>query len=107
MYTQFEENDRKIFWVFLAACATALVGYVYFVGVSVYAVVDRKSAEESAERLLAHISILESQYVVLDKRINLDLARSEGFLDVAVPRYITQELSGDTLTLRDSTGNRP
>ena len=83
-----------------------LVAYVYFLSISVYAVVTRRSAEKETTVLSAKISLLESQYVALDKRINLDLAHAQGFVDVTIPRYISHEGTHDTLTLREGALKR-
>ena len=103
---QFEEYDRKIFWGLSTLLLLAVFAYLYFLSISVYAVILRKSAESEAERLSAKVSLLESEYVKLDKRISLDLAHEQGFIDIAVPRYISRDASHDTFTLRDATSER-
>ncbi len=97
---QFEEYDRRIFWVLLGLLGIFLAAYVYFLGVSVYAVVMRKSAEQDVQSITAHISELESQYVALDKHIDLTLAYERGFADIAAPRYISTIPAAQTFSLR-------
>lgn len=99
---QFEVHDRRIFWSILTCTGIALALYVYFLSVSVYAVVVRKQAESDSERLAARISILESQYVALDKKIDLDLAHQLGFIDISVPRYVSKADTQGTLTMREN-----
>ncbi len=103
---QFEEYDRRIFWSLSALLGLAVLAYLYFLSISVYAVIERKSAESEAESLSAKVSLLESEYVNLDKRITLELAHEQGFVDITVPRYISRDASHDTFTLRDATVER-
>lgn len=102
MIAQFEEYDRKIFWGLLLLVGVAIIAYVYFLSMSVYTVIERRTAETATTRLTAKISILESEYSVLDKKINLDLAHTQGFIDINVPRYISSRGVSDTFTLRDT-----
>lgn len=98
-----EGNDRRIFWILVATLAVVLFAYVYFLGSSVYSVITRKEAESESKQLIAKISILESEYVKLDKAVSLELAHANGFIDIAVPRYISREQTGSTFTLRNET----
>ncbi len=100
--SQFEEHDRRIFWVLAAVFAVVLAAYVYFLGISVYAVIARKQAEQETSLMNAKISQLESQYVALDKVIDLALAKQQGFSEVATPQYISQAAPQKTLTLRET-----
>ena len=100
MIAQFEEYDRKIFWILLSLVGVAVIVYTYFLSVSVYTVIERRSAETATTRLSAKISILESEYSTLDKKINLDLAHAQGFVDIGVPRYLSSRNAPETLTLR-------
>lgn len=100
LIAQFEEYDRKIFWTLLSLIGVVVVAYLYYLSVSVYAVISRRTAEREVDKLTSKISLLESQYVMLDKKISLDMAHAQGFLDISVPRYISREASRDTFTLR-------
>ena len=97
---QFEENDRRIFWVSVIFFICSLSLYIYFLGVSVFAVIERKSAESRYATLSASISTLESKYAVLDRRIDLALAYERGFVDISVPQYIVSDATQKTFTLR-------
>lgn len=98
-----EGNDRRIFWILLALLGVVLFAYIYFLGASVYSVIARKEFERESAQLVAKISILESEYVQLDKAVSLELAHANGFVDIAVPRYISREDTGSTFTLRTET----
>ncbi len=100
VFIHFEEHDRRIFWSVVFLLSISLAAYVYFLSISVYAVVTRKVAESRATSVSAHVSSLESQYVALDKRIDLALAHERGFADIAVPKYLSQGGPNKTLTLR-------
>lgn len=97
---QFEENDRRIFWVSILFFICSLSLYIYFLGVSVFAVIERKGAERQFSTLTASISNLESKYVVLDRKINLALAHDRGFVDISVPQYVASDATEKTFTLR-------
>ena len=100
LLTQFEEHDRKIFWTLCTLVLVFLSLYVYFLSVSVYAVVSRKSAENTAGTLNARIAQLESEYAILDKHIDLALAHERGFVDIAVPKYLFRDKPESSLSLR-------
>ncbi len=99
---QFEEHDRRIFWIFVAFFIFSLSLYIYFLGVSVFAVIERKGAEQRSASLTANIMSLESRYVTMSKKIDLALAHERGFVEVAAPLYVNGGQKGDTLTLRTS-----
>ena len=101
MFAQFEEYDRKIFWTLVAIGAGALLLYVYFLSMSVVSVVARKDAEREVGRITARVATLESQYALLDRDIDLTLAHARGFVDVAVPKYISNTVEETVLTLRE------
>ncbi|MEK7118463.1 MAG: hypothetical protein AAB869_02525 [Patescibacteria group bacterium] len=103
---QFEEYDRKIFWTLIFLGMSALLLYVYFLGISVVAVVAQKVAERELGRMTAQVAVLESQYVRLDGDIDLEFAHESGFVDVVVPQYITTITAGNMLTLGDGVSGR-
>lgn len=107
LITKFEENDRGIFWVLILFFGVAVMLYLYFLSVSVSAVISRKSAEQGIGAITSKISQLETTYVALDRLIDPALARERGFIDITVPKYITQDTNKNTtLTLRDEGGMR-
>ncbi len=98
---QFEEHDRRIFWIFVAFFVCSLSLYIYFLGISIFAVIERKGAEQRSSVLTANIMSLESKYVMLNKQIDLTLARERGFVEVISPVYISGNARGEkTLSLR-------
>ena len=103
--SQFEEHDRRIFWLFASFLFISLFIYLYFLSISVFAVVARKSAELDSEKISANISVLESQYAILDKGIDLTLAHKLGFVDSPIPTYVSSVSDNKTFSLR--TGVAP
>jgi hypothetical protein len=97
---QFEEHDRRIFWTLSVLALVALASYLYFLSVSVFAVVSRRSAESEFRSLNARIAQLESTYASLDKEIDLALAHERGFVDIAVPQYLSLGKTENVLSLR-------
>lgn len=100
LVASFESNDRRIFWIAVGFLLFSLGLYVYFLSISVVSVVSRKSAQQQAVRLAASISMLESQYVALDKRIDLTLAHQLGFVDIDVPTYLSKNGDERSFSLR-------
>ena len=80
--SQFEEYDRRIFWGILGIGAIAIFCYIYFIGVSVYAVIARKEAELETGRVTAQVADLESKYAQLLRDVDLTLAHTLGFVEV-------------------------
>src|SRR3989338_902821 len=103
---KFEEYDRKIFWVVACLGGTALFAYVYFIGISVFAVVGRKEAEFKAGRTSAAVAELESAYAVLDGSIDPKMAEASGFLPVSDPRYISRENADAVVALGNGPSDR-
>ncbi len=97
---QFEEHDRRIFWIIVAFFVCSLSLYIYFLGVSVFAVIERKGAEQRSASITANIMSLESRYVAMSKKIDLALARERGFVEIVAPVYVNGAQKGETLTIR-------
>ena len=69
---------------------------------SVFAVIERKGAEQRSASITANIMSLESRYVEMSKKIDLALAHDRGFVEITAPVYISGAKKGETLTLRTS-----
>ncbi len=102
MLLHFEEHDRRILWIFVLFFICSLSLYIYFLGVSVVAVIARKGAEQRSAAITANIMSLESRYVTMSKHIDLTLAKERGFVEITAPIYISGAGVGDTLTLRST-----
>lgn len=99
---QFEEHDRRIFWISAVFFIFSLSLYIYFLGVSVFAVIARKGAEQRSASITANVMTLESRYVAMSKKIDLAMAREHGFTEVIAPLYVNGGAKGETLSLRSS-----
>ncbi len=97
---QFEEYDRRIFWGFALLLVVSIAVYVYFLSISVLAVIERKGAESLSNKINSHMSVLESEYVTLDKHIDLALAYERGFADISVPKYLSVGSPEKSFSLR-------
>lgn len=101
---QFEEHDRRIFWIIVAFFVCSLSLYIYFLGTSVFAVIERKGAEQRSNSLTANIMNLESKYVMLNKQIDLTLAHDKGFIEVTAPLYVSATGGEKSFSLRSRSG---
>ncbi len=106
LVASFESNDRRIFWVAVGFLLLSLGLYIYFLSISVVSVVSRRTAEQQAVRLAASISMLESQYVALDKNIDLTLAHQLGFIDIDVPTYLSKNGDEHSFSLRTQVSDQ-
>ncbi len=97
---RFEEHDRRILWVAVLFFICSLTLYVYWLGVSVFAVIDRKGAEQRTAAIASNIMSLESRYVVLSRDIDLALARERGFVTVEKPVYLDGDAGSGSFSLR-------
>lgn len=97
---QFEEHDRRIFWVSALFFIFSLSLYIYFLGISVFAVIARKGAEQHSASITANVMTLESRYVAMSKKIDLAMAHEHGFIEVSAPIYVNGSAKGETFTLR-------
>lgn len=103
---KFEAYDRKIFWVVAGVGALALFAYVYFVSISVFAVVGRKEAEMQVGSSGGRVAELESEYATLDRSVDPALAQLQGFHEIIDPRYVSRDKAQGTLSLREEANDR-
>lgn len=106
IFIQFTRHDRKIFWIIASLGLAAIAAHVYFISISVFAVVGRKEAEIASGRAGARVAELESTYARLYAGIDQELAHREGFLPVAAPRYITTETDESGFSLSNERAQR-
>lgn len=101
LFAQVEEYDRNIFWALAGLFIALSLSYVYFLTISVSAVISRKQHESALVRLTAELSEHEARYVALGRSIDLARAHKDGFRDIAVPQYVTRVPAVPEFTLRD------
>lgn len=100
--TRYDVGQQRVVFALLLTFFTCLVLYVYFLYCSVHLVIERKAAEAESVRLSAEVSELESEYAVVDKKINLAFAHAKGFTEVARPIYMTVPSTRETFTMREN-----
>ena len=92
-------SERKAFW-YLALIAIVFSGsYIYFVNGAIINVVERQKIEKEITSINSRINDLESSYISLNNKINLDLAHSLGFVKVAKEKYVYRKTLSANLSL--------
>lgn len=104
-YVLSEEKRKVAFWG-LTVCLSLMVGtYIYSLNVAVFNVAKRGAIEKSISDLHNSVADMESKYITLKKKINLDLAYSLGYRDidstVIIPRKSVSLNSSQGLTSRE------
>lgn len=93
-----ESPERKAFW-YLALFAVVFAGfYIYFVNGAIINVVERQKIEKEIASINSRISDLESSYISLNNKINLEYAFSAGFVKVAKEKYVRRKTLGANLS---------
>lgn len=92
-------SERKAFW-YLVLTAVLLSGfYIYFVNGAIMNVVERQKIEKQIASINSRVSDLESSYLALNDKINVDYAMSIGFVKVAKEKYVYRKALGAKLSL--------
>ena len=71
--------ERKLVLIASGAIFVTLSLYVFFVGRTVFNIVERKTAESQMRFLSSNINTLQVEYMSLTKNIDLTFANSLGF----------------------------
>ena len=94
-----EYSGRKAFW-YLVLIAIILSGsYIYFVNGAIINVVERQKIEKEITSISSRINDLESSYISLNSKINLDFAHSLGFVKVDKEKYVYRKTLSANLSL--------
>lgn len=91
------DRRRLAFYFFLVLVLMA--GYVYLLHTSVLFLHDREVALEQANDLETAIAILETESLAIKETINLDLAKAEGFSELATEPIFAHQNETVRLTL--------
>ena len=73
-------DDSRLFYFALFTCIASLVGYMYFVSVSVVDVVMRKETDSQIASLSSSVSQMEAQYIDMQHTVSNDIASLKGFV---------------------------
>ncbi len=82
-------NDRRLFGVAFASFLFVALMYLYFLGATISAAVDRGVAQRSVDEMMTRLAPLESVYVERVSVIDPEFATARGFVDAPSPRYIS------------------
>lgn len=80
----FNNIERKIFWILASSLCLAMAFYLYSVASLTIAVVDRDQMKNAAHELAVKSSAIEEEYLTRASSITLAYAQSLGFQEVAV-----------------------
>lgn len=94
-----QHTEKRIFWGLVALIVCLVSSYIYFVNRTVFTIVKRQNMEKEISTLNSHIGELESKYISTKNSIDLDLAYSLGYKDVAQTKYVTRSQSTKELSL--------
>lgn len=94
-----EYSERKAFW-YLVLFAVVFSGfYIYFVNGAIINVVERQKIEKEIASINSRIGDLESSYISLNGKINLEYAFSSGFVKVSKEKYVHRKALSANLSL--------
>ncbi len=92
------QNEQNMFWTLVVAVVALCVVYIYFVKQTVLNIVARSNMEQQMAILHSKIADQEFKYTTLKNHIDINLAYSLGYKEVADAKFIgnvvaTRELS--------------
>ena len=101
-----EQLNRAVFSLAVSVFILASVFYVFFLGRTVFNLVQRKNIENEARTIVSRVGELELEYLSLAGQINPEFAKSKGFKDpvaqgFAAKNGLTRSLSLNSKTLND------
>jgi hypothetical protein len=86
---QIHNKEKTIFWSLLAVLVLCAGFYMYCVNATIHNVVARQNIETESSQLTLSIGSQEFKYIGMRNGINIQLAYSLGFKDVANKTYIS------------------
>lgn len=86
--------QRRILNVILTAFGFLAVCYVVFLGIMVSNVLERKNLESNARILSNEVGEMEVKYLFVSNKIDLNLAKSVGFLEIKEKQFATRKSLG-------------
>lgn len=90
-------NEMKPFYILAFIAFSAFVFYAFFIGQTVFRLVEGKNMENNMRALSTEISELELQTLSLNDTISIDKAYELGFVDAFDTQFVTEK---DVVTLR-------
>lgn len=88
---QMAERNRWFFWLLSCLIFSAALSYGYVVNSAVVSLVRRGAVEKERSNLASAIGELEARYLREKRGITPAVARTYGFTEVRVARFITEK----------------
>ena len=84
-------RELRLFYMLAGLVFISFVFYVFFIGQTVFRLVESKGLESEKRTLAAEISELELQTLSLNDTISIDKAYELGFVDAPDTQFVTQK----------------
>jgi hypothetical protein len=99
LITQLTHSNTQLYFCGIV-CVAAIVGYLYFLNISVMHVVLRKESNQEVQSLKSEIAQLETRYIEAQHAISNRIATLDGYSVDTAKIFVTR---GETsLVLRDN-----
>ena len=90
-----QKNSSYVLAVFIFGC---LISYIFFANMAVHTVTRLENTKEDMQSLAIEVSELEGERLTLDNKVNVEMARVLGFVEVQSPTFIVAK--NTTLSLK-------
>lgn len=84
-------NELKPFYILAALVLASFLFYAFFIGQTVFRLVEGKNIENNMRTLSTEIATLELQTLSLNDTISIDKAYELGFVDAPDTQFVTQK----------------
>lgn len=88
--TQLNTIEKKAFWGLCLVSVSLLFFYGYFVNSTVLNIVERRNIQNELEVLSSTFSTLESKYLALAAKIDIEFAYILGFTEAQNVKFVTK-----------------
>ncbi|MDP3996737.1 MAG: hypothetical protein Q8P86_03535 [bacterium] len=102
--TLYELKEARIFWIALACLGLSLAFYAYFISMTVFNIVERKSAKVAISELNSELAFLETEYMELNSSLTMSLVLEQGFREVNDVKYASRGASREALSFENAAG---
>ncbi len=84
-------NKRKIFFGLLFLVVLSFSLYMFFLGRTIFDLVDRKNAEDEIKLVMSNISELELEVLDYNNKVTLESAYNLGFVPNNDPKFVSRK----------------
>jgi len=92
-------NKRNIFWFLTGTLFLLLALYFCFLTQTIVNTASYKSMEKKITILDSNIGELESQYILLKRSVDFNLAKELGYIEVTTIKFVDKNITNQTLSL--------